>query len=154
MNLLSDAVLYLSAASLGLFVGALLTEAFVLVPMWRSLSPSEFFALHAGHAHRLFAFFAPLTIVATSLAAVGAATSLVAAHPGRGAAAAAAGLALAMLATYFFYFQRANAAFAAASIKPDELAAELTRWASWHWLRVVLGVGAFACALWALRACA
>ena len=56
MYLLSDITVFLAAASLALFVGALLTEAMVLVPMWRTLQPKEFFALHAAHAHRLYTF--------------------------------------------------------------------------------------------------
>lgn len=35
MNLFAEAMPFLSAAGLALFVGALLTEAMVLVPMWR-----------------------------------------------------------------------------------------------------------------------
>lgn len=45
---MTDIALLLSAAALALFVGALLTEAMVLVPMWRTLQPEEFFRLHAN----------------------------------------------------------------------------------------------------------
>ena len=61
MPLFVEVMPLLAAASLALFVGALLAEAMVLVPMWRSLQPQEFFRLHAAHAHRLYKFFAPLT---------------------------------------------------------------------------------------------
>ena len=67
MNYFPEAMLLLSAAGLALFVGALVTEAMVLVPMWRTLQPQEFFTLHAAHAHRLYAFFAPLTVSARFL---------------------------------------------------------------------------------------
>jgi Domain of unknown function (DUF1772) len=142
---------FLSAAALGLFVGALLTEALVLVPMWRSLSPPEFFVLHAAHAHRLYAFFAPLTATATSLALVAAITSLVASPSKSLPAVLAAVLALLILATYFFYFRRANARFADASIQTEDLPLELARWAAWHWLRTIFGLAAFALALLALH---
>ena len=42
MNLLAEVMPFLAAAGLALFVGALLTEAMVLVPMWRTFQPQEF----------------------------------------------------------------------------------------------------------------
>jgi Domain of unknown function (DUF1772) len=151
MNLVVEAMPFLSAASLALFVGALLTEAVVLVPMWRSLRPEEFFVLHAAHAHRLYKFFAPLTASATSLAVVAAVTSVASGHAGRLASVVAAALALVILSTYFLFFRRANASFAAASITREELPAELARWARWHWFRTAIGLMAVVSALLALR---
>lgn len=144
-------MLFLSAASLALFVGALLTEAMVLVPMWRTLQPQDFFTLHEAHAYRLYTFFAPLTAGATLLSVVAAITSVVADRPLSSASAVAAVLALVILSTYFLYFQRANASFAEASISHAALPAELTRWASWHWFRTAVGLVALASALLALR---
>lgn len=151
MNLLAEVMLFLSAASLALFVGALLTEAMVLVPMWRTLQPEEFFRLHAAHAHRLYAFFAPLTVTAALLAAGAAVTSVITDWPLRSAAVAAAVLTLVVLSTYVLYFQRANASFTKASITHEALPAELARWASWHWFRTAVGLVALAAALLALR---
>lgn len=152
MHLVAEGMPLLSAAGLALFVGALFTEAMVLVPMWRTMQPQEFFTLHAAHAHRLYSFFAPLTVSATLLA-VGAAMAAVAAdRPMRSASVVAAVLALVILSTYVLYFQRANARFAAASITHEALPAELARWASWHWFRTVIGLVALASALLALRA--
>jgi hypothetical protein len=42
MYLAIEAIQFFSAAGLALFVGALLTEAVVLVPMWRSLPAQDF----------------------------------------------------------------------------------------------------------------
>jgi hypothetical protein len=151
MNLFIEAMPFLSAAGLALFAGALLTEAMVLVPMWRTLQPQEFFTLHAAHAHRLYAFFAPLTVSATLLA-VGAAIAAVATDRAfSSASVAAAVLTVVILSTYFLYFRRANASFAAASITHEDLPAELARWASWHWFRTVVSLAALASALLALR---
>ena len=151
MSLFAEAMVFLAAASLALFIGALLTEAMVLVPMWRTLQPQEFFALHAAHAHRLYAFFAPLTVSATLLAVVAAITSVAANRPQSSASIVAAALALVVLSTYGLYFRRANASFAEASITHEALPAELARWASWHWFRTAIGLVALASALLALR---
>lgn len=151
MNLFADLALFLSAAGLALFVGALLTEAMVLVPMWRTLQPEEFFRLHAAHAYRLYAFFAPLTVSATLLAVAAAVASVAANRPASSWSVTAAVLALVILSTYGLYFRRANASFAEASITHEELPAELARWASWHWFRTIVGLVALASALLALR---
>ena len=151
MNLFAEAMPLLAAAGLALFVGALLTEAMVLVPMWRTLPPQEFFTLHAAHAHRLYAFFAPLTVIATLLAVGAAITAVATDRPLSSASVVAGVLALVILSTYVLYFRRANASLAAASISHEALPAELARWASWHWFRTVIGLVALASALLALR---
>jgi len=151
MDLFAEATAFLSAAGLALFAGALLTEAMVLVPMWRTLRPQEFFALHAAHAHRLYAFFAPLTVSATLLAVVAAIASVAACRPQSSAAVVAAILALVILSTYLLYFRRANASFAEAGITHEALPEELARWASWHWFRTAASLVALGAALLALR---
>jgi hypothetical protein len=151
MSLFAEVMCFLAAAGLALFIGALLTEAMVLVPMWRSLQPREFFTLHAAHARRLYAFFAPLTVMAALLAVVAAVTSVAASRPLSWASVVAAVLALVILSTYGLYFRRANARFAEASITHEALPAELARWAYWHWFRTTIGLVALAFALFALR---
>lgn len=151
MNLFTEFMPFLSAASLALFVGALLTEAMVMVPMWRTLQPQEFYKLHAAHAHRLYRFFAPLTVIATLITVAAAIVAVAADRPERVASVVAAALALVILSTYFLYFQRANAQFAEASIAHEELPAELSRWAAWHWFRTIVGLIALVFALLALR---
>ena len=151
MNLFAEVMPFFAAAGLALFIGALLTEAVVLVPMWRSLQPQDFFILHAAHAHRLYAFFAPLTVGATLLAVVAAATSIGTNRPQSSASVVAAILALLILSTYGLYFRRANASFADASISHEDLPAELARWASWHWFRTAIGFLALISGLLALR---
>jgi hypothetical protein len=151
MSLFAEVMPFLAAAGLALFIGALFTEAMVLVPMWRSLQPQEFFTLHAAHAHRLYAFFAPLTVSATLLAVVAAITSVATNRPLSCASVVAAVLVVVILSTYGLYFRRANASFAEATIPHEALPAELARWASWHWFRTIVGLVALASALFALR---
>lgn len=151
MNLICEMLVFLSAGVLGLFIGALLAEGSLLVPYWRSLLPDNFFALHKEFGPRLYRFYAPLTIAATVLALVAAITTVATAYPGRWSAVAASLLSLSMIAIYFFYFQQANAKFAAASISATELPAELARWAFWHWVRVAIGIIAFAASLLAVH---
>jgi Domain of unknown function (DUF1772) len=141
----------MAAAALALLIGALLTEAMVLVPMWRSLSPQEFFALHAAHAHRLYAFFAPLTASAALLSVTSAVATVATGRAGRLPSVLAAALVLVILSTYALYFRRANASFAEARITDHDLPHELARWARWHWCRTIIGLIALAASLLALR---
>ena len=154
MSVVIEVSRLLSAASLGLFAGAMLTEGGVLVPYWRSLAPAEFFAWYAANAKRLQGFFGPLTTVTALLALAAAFGSLWESHPGRWLALLAAAISVAVVSTFFLYFQKANASFSAASLSVDEVAAELTRWATWHWWRTGLSFVALAAAilsLWRFR---
>jgi TM2 domain-containing membrane protein YozV len=151
MNSIFESIQLLSAASLGLFVGALLMEALVLVPMWQSLNPKEFFELHEVHAKRLYIFFAPLTTITTLLAILAAIASVLTSSGEIIFEVLSLILSLVVLATYFFYFQQANAKFAKASIKDEHLSTELAQWAAWHWFRTAMGSIAFGSALLALH---
>jgi len=141
----------LSIACLGVFAGAMLTEGFVLVPYWRSLSPAEFFAWYAANDRRLLAFFSPVTSITAVVVLATAAVSLWAGHPGRWVTVIACASILAAVTMFFVYFEAANASFSAASVAPQELAAELSRWATWHAVRTVLSLVALACAMLAFE---
>jgi hypothetical protein len=137
----------LSTGLLGLLIGALLAEAFLLVPVWRTMPAETFFAGHADYGPRLYRFFAPLTIAATMLAVAAAGVAAVTSHPGRWSTVGAGVFGSALVAIYFVYFQRANARFAAGGLTAQELSDELARWAGWHAARVVVGCIAFGLAL-------
>jgi len=151
MAILCDVLRYLAAASLGIFAGAMLTEAGVLVTFWRSLAPAEFLRWYAANAQRLLAYFSPVTSVSAVLAILAAVASLWQGHPGRWYALAAAVLAVVIVASFFVYFEPANASFAAATIALDAVPAELARWSAWHNARTVLSLVALAASLLALR---
>jgi hypothetical protein len=126
--------------ALGLYAGSLLTEGVVLVPYWRRMPHAEFMRLHGDVGPSLFRYFAPLTTLAVALSVATAIreASLYSWHT------LAAALCAGALLTFFAYFKRANAAFAAGTLSENELGPELARWSSWHWLRTVAVVGAFA----------
>ena len=129
---------------LGTSAGALLAEATVLVPYWRSLEPQAFRDWYEANGALLLRFFGPLEIVALAvpLAALAAAWSA-GGSVRTGLAVAVAG-SVAVLVTFPLYFKAANESFTDASIDVSALPAELERWAVWHWVRVVLAFAAFA----------
>lgn len=150
MKQLCDLLQFFSTGMLGLFVGALLAEGALFIPYWRALPAEHFFALHKVYGPRLYRFFAPITVVATMSAVVAAVACALTDRPGRWSAVVAGVMSASIVVLYFLYFKRANASFAAASLSADELSAELARWAAWHWARVIIGVCAFAAALFGL----
>jgi hypothetical protein len=151
MSIVWEIARWLSAATLGIFAGAMLTEGGVLVPFWRALAPEEFLRWYAANAQRLLAFFSPLTTTAGVLALVAVVGSLVEQHPGRWWAVLTLVLMLGIIATFFVYFEAVNTRFATAAIPPDAVPAELARWAAWHHARTVASVVAFGAALLAAR---
>jgi len=151
MNTTCSLLQFLSIGCLGIFAGAMLTEGFVLVPYWRSLSPAEFFAWYAANDRRLLAFFSPVTSITAVVVLATAAVSLWIGHPGRWASVIACASILAAVAMFFAYFEAANASFSAASVAPSQLSAELSRWAAWHNVRTVLSLFALGCAMLALE---
>lgn len=133
----------ISSLALGLLVGSLLTEAMILVPYWRSMEPKEFLVLHGSLGPRLYTYFAPLTILSTLVPVFSVFMSMMLGTTYHWLSLVPAIITLVMLAIYFGYFKGANNKFKTGSIEVDGLPKELAKWANWHWVRVILGVGAF-----------
>lgn len=127
----------------GLYAGSLLTEGVVLAPYWRRMAHADFIRLHGDVGPHLFRYFAPLTTLAVGLT-VAAAIHEAVLYSWRTLAAV---LCAGALSTFFVYFKRANAAFAAGTLTEAELAPELARWSQWHWLRTTAVIAAFAAAV-------
>ncbi len=135
----------LTVISLGIFSGAQLAEACILVPFWRRIPATEFFSLHHAMGPHLFRFFAPITAIAVLLALASALISNGDPWP-----ISAGALSLIAVAMFFAYFKAANAAFAARSITDERLPIELMRWARWHQARTAIVIGAFVSSVLAL----
>ncbi len=151
MAFVADLLRHLAAAALGVYLGAMLTEGWVLVPYWRSLPPADFLRWYAENDRRLVGYFGPVTTVAGLSALAAAAISLWQGHPGRWPAVVAAVSMVVAVAAYSVYFERANASFAAATIAVEDVAAELARWSAWHTARTVIagvGLAAALAAVW------
>jgi hypothetical protein len=147
MNAISEICTLLATIALGLTAGALLAEALVLVPFWRSVPPTSFLSWYKINARRLYNFFAPLEVSTAALTVSAAILHGLTASTGNGLRYTAAILMVTVLAVFPIYFQRANASFADGSIAVERVAEELCRWGTWHWARTGIAIAAFACAL-------
>jgi hypothetical protein len=136
-------------AVLGVFAGSMATEAFLLVPFFRSLSAKEFYALHPGFGPRLYQYYAPVTISATitPLVTAGATTFVDAGSSWPFWLVVI--ISLSILAIYFLYFRQANLAFAEQRVAEADLERELTRWSRVHLFRTVLAFVSFLVSIFA-----
>ena len=141
-----------SIFSSGLLAGALLTEAMVLVPFWRKLSPSEFLARHGDMASLLFRFYAPLTVFGTIGPVITMIVALLVNDSAQGLWLSSGLIAVALLGIYPAYFKSANARFESGKLHNSEVVIELGRWAYWHNLRTGLACLGFLLSLVALTA--
>ena len=137
-----EILLIASSLSLGLLIGSLLAEAFILVPYWREMDSAEFLKLHGSLGPKLYGYFAPLTILGTIIPIAAAVTPIILGAP-VGLSIIPAFLVSTMLVIYCAYFKGANHSFETGSVGIDGVAEELRKWAQWHWVRVGLGLVAF-----------
>ncbi len=136
---------------LGVTAGAMLAEAAILVPYWRSLAPADFFDWYAANASLLVDFYSPLEIASVLVALVCAVLYSAQSRPGARLWWVAALLSILVIATFFVYFKDANADFANRAIAEDSLPAALVTWSTWQWGRVGVGCAAFAASVLAIR---
>ena len=150
VRLLVGVLCQLTVVALGLSAGAMLTEAVVLVDIWRAMPPADFLLWFAENETHLVAFYGPLQTATTLLVLLSAAVSTLTRRPGSVWWAVSALLSIGVLALFFLYFSAANASFARQTLALEAVPAELLRWGKWQWLRTAVGVAAFAAALRAL----
>ena len=142
---MGNAAALLATLALGLTAGALLAEAAVIIPWWRTLPADVFFAWYAANTSRLFWFFEPLEAVSAVLVLVAAVLVRTRWF------VIAVLLSVAVLAMFPLYFEDANASFESATVAAADLPAVLARYSAWHWLRTLIGIAAFTAAALGLR---
>lgn len=145
--MVSEILLISSSSILGVFLGAQIAEAYLLVPYWKALPADEFFELHKVYGSKIHQFFAPLTITATLLPLITVVYGI-ANHFHDPLLLGLMGIStIAFFSTYFLYFEKANNSFVDRALCDEELSLELDRWGAWHWGRIFFELIAFVCAL-------
>lgn len=149
INTLFGVLALLSTLSSGVLAGALLTEAYVLLPYWRKMHPKDFLSLHHKMGPSLFRFFAPITVAGTLLPVATFIAAILTGSKGIYGWGVSAAAGMAMLGIYFAYFKAANEGFASGAISTEDLPAELSQWAYWHHIRTAIAIAGLVAALWA-----
>ena len=147
----ASALMMLACLVLGLLTGGMLVIGVVFVSFWKSLSPSAFQAWFASYSHLIGRLMIPLG--AGSVAAT--AVALVACWSGPAARRRwlliAALSAIGVMATYPIFFAGTNESFVRGGLSDSAVRSLLDRWATWHWIRMGLGMVGFFAALRALQ---
>lgn len=141
----------LATTASGLLAGALVTEACILVPYWKTMNPEDFLLLHPTMAPLLFRFYAPLTIAGTVLPVV-----VCAAHWALNPTALwqwtlSAVCGIALIGFYFGFFREANRRFEEGA-SAVEASVTLSKWAKMHQARTIVAVLSFVLAALGLSA--
>lgn len=127
---MNHAIGLLAAIGLGLSAGALLTEAAILVPFWRSLDPAEFLRWYRRNASLLLRFFGPLEVLGGLLIGLAAASSFFGGHAGSAAQALSSLLVIAVLLSFPIYFRAANQSFSDGTLAAEQVSGALRRWSA------------------------
>jgi Domain of unknown function (DUF1772) len=150
MNNFAKTLNLLSIVSLSLFSGAFLFIAFVIVGFWQSLAPEVFLNWMNNNFYRFPALMVPLNMVALLLTIA----TFVTAWRSRPNSRVPLGLSVvcifACTVTYPIYFAGANAEFLNRSIELQQISKAIDTWATWHWVRTSLTIGALIYASWGL----
>jgi hypothetical protein len=140
---------YASALLLGLLSGAMLLIAVSFVPFWRGLAPAEFRSWFSVNSPAIAALMFPLG-TSSAIASI-TAWMFAAAKAARRWHLYAMLCALGVVLVTLVINEPANRLFAEpGALNDDETSALLTRWIAWHWVRLLLGMGAFYAAVSAL----
>lgn len=129
---------YFLIAIFALFVGSQITEGYLLVPYWKTLSTEAFYNYYSQFGLRIGNFYTLLTVVA---AVIPIATSFYCFYKKSNAfiySLIASILILLCIAVFYIYFKNTNQQFFNAQFTPLQLKQELETWEYLHWFRVFL----------------
>lgn len=133
----------ITSAILGIFLGAQIAEAFLIVPYWKSLSMEQFYVFYERHGAGIHRFFAPLTIASSLLPVLLLVLSYLKSDERFSWIVVLVCCVVLFFGTYFVYFKAANEAFTKGAFDRGKLKIELVRWGRWHWFRIVFEAIAF-----------
>jgi len=131
---------FLSIIIFSIFLGSQITEGFILVPYWQSLSKTEFYEYYYKFGPLISKFYTILTIVAVltpiSISIYCFSNKL----PSLKYSAVSSFFALLVIALFYIYFKGTNEQFYRATFDANQLKSALESWKFMHWLRVLIEV--------------
>ena len=129
---------YFSIVIFAIFIGSQITEGVLLLPYWKSLSSSDFYAYYQQFGLLIGRFYTVLTIAAASMSVVIAIYSQLYNQSGLKPALVSTFFAMLFIACFYMYFKGTNELFFQGALSVEVLAQELVTWGYWHWGRILL----------------
>lgn len=127
---------YLLIAFFSIFIGSQITEGFLLVPYWKTLSHIQFYEYYSKFGSAINNFYTILTIIAALIPIFISVYSFSIKSKALKYALVSSFFTLLYLASFYIYFKNTNQQFYAASFNARQLKTELQTWEYWHWGRV------------------
>lgn len=129
---------YVATTIFSIFLGSQITEGFLLVPHWQSLSTEEFYAYYQQYGPKIGLYFTVLTILA-SLQPIGFSIYYYKTKSrGLPYAIVSSILAMIVIAFFYLYFKGCNELFYDGSLNESDLNSTLITWKQIHWIRVFI----------------
>ncbi|MFK8059120.1 MAG: hypothetical protein AB8B78_03420 [Polaribacter sp.] len=129
---------FLSIAIFSIFIGSQITEGFLLVPHWKSLSTTDFYEYYSKFGKTIGQFYTILTVISALIPISISVYCFRKKSPALKHALFSSFLILLCIAFFYIYFKDVNQQFYNASLSATELKSELKTWEYWHWSRVIL----------------
>ncbi|WP_074407710.1 hypothetical protein [Aquimarina megaterium] len=128
---------FLSIAIFSIFLGSQITEGFLLVPYWKTLSRTEFYDYYSKFGTTIGKFYTILTIITVLIPLC---TSIYCFFKKQYAlkySLISTFFAFLIIVIFYVYFKDTNQQFYKATFHADQLKSVLGSWEYWHWLRVL-----------------
>ena len=121
-----------------IFLGSQITEGFILVPYWQSLSASDFYSYYQSFGPSIGRFYTVLTIIAALIPIILSIFYFKAKSSGLTFSLISSLFAILFIACFYIYFKDTNELFYQSALDEIDLKNELIIWDKWHWGRIVL----------------
>lgn len=129
--------MFLSVAVFSIFLGSQITEGYLLVPYWKTLSKTEFYNYYAVFGPVIGQFYSVLTIIATLTPLSVSIYCLFKKSYAFKYALASTFFSILVITLFYVYFKGTNQQFYDAVFSANQLKKVLNTWENWHWVRVV-----------------
>ena len=131
---------FLLIAVFSVFLGSQITEGFLLIQYWKSLSSSSFYEYYATFGPTINTFYSILTIITVLIPVILSVYSYIKKLQSLKYSVISAVFSLLILVIFYVYFKDVNQHFFDATFTANQLKSELITWEYLHWLRVFFEV--------------
>lgn len=124
-------------AIFSIFLGSQITEGYLLVPYWKTLSRTEFYEYYTKFGPTIGNFFTFLTIIAALIPLSISIYCITNKSRALKYSIVSTFFAFLFIALFYVYFKDTNQQFYEADFNSNQLKSVLKTWGHWHWLRVL-----------------
>jgi len=129
-------LLIFSIVFFSIFLGSQITEGYLLIPQWKTLSQVEFYEYYSNYGTRINNFYKVLTIISVLIPIILSIYCLINKSLALKHSIVSATFALLVIVFFYVYFKSTNQQFYNAAFNANELQSTLKTYGNLHWMRV------------------